>query len=188
MNETRAKILTVRTYSTEEEYGETVWLRIHLTKGLVESVRYRVHLAIRLKQEEAGFSALQYDERREAVVFALADTTDRGDERLGLTLDEVDALDLGEILCQKFHPLEVPAYNEDYVLDCAVVHMLVMHDAVYWRAWPTYETGCHTSESIPISFFEEAPSVGENDGKDRCPHGMFYTGAGACPACEGSNT
>jgi hypothetical protein len=21
----------------------------------------------------------------------------------------------------------------------------------------------------------------------RCPHGMFYTGAGACPMCEGSN-
>jgi hypothetical protein len=20
---------------------------------------------------------------------------------------------------------------------------------------------------------------------DRCPHGMFYTGAGACPACGG---
>lgn len=21
--------------------------------------------------------------------------------------------------------------------------------------------------------------------EDRCPHGMFYTGAGACPACGG---
>lgn len=22
--------------------------------------------------------------------------------------------------------------------------------------------------------------------KERCPHGMFYTGAGACPQCEGT--
>jgi DMSO/TMAO reductase YedYZ molybdopterin-dependent catalytic subunit len=48
----------------------------------------------------------------------------------------------------------------------------------------TLEAIAQVLEDFDLRPDERAPYVEINEAQpDRCPHGMFYTGAGACPCC-----
>lgn len=73
--------------------------------------------------------------------------------------------DLGEFLSDIFYALE----NSDYDISA-------LGEA--FRHMKTDSLGMDM-----VVYFPRIPYVWEDD-EGRCPHGMFYTGAGACPACS----
>lgn len=55
-------------------------------------------------------------------------------------------------------------------------------------AMPRLDTGAKwdvSATSLPGAKDEDDIQLLTDPPEDRCPHGMFHTGAGACPACEG---
>ena len=53
---------------------------------------------------------------------------------------------------------------------------------------PRLDTGTEwdvSATSLPSNKDEDDIQLLTDPPEDRCPHGQFHTGAGACPACEG---